>query len=241
MAGGEPFANLRVEQLPNNQRLLRSRVDPRTPVGHLQVEPLVGWLSDQESFRHRLLFACGCCRMLWPLLNERAREAVQLVERFADGQASEQEVRSVRHAGGHATDPPRAWAAEAVGALTARDHDWELTVADRAARALRDAAGEPFWAEARQRQMHLLQDVCGSLVCPVTMKPVWLGWNDGTVVKIAQVIHDAHRFADLPILADALEEAGCTDSAILEHCRNHPEHARGCWVIDGILASRQGA
>ena len=47
----------------------------------------------------------------------------------------------------------------------------------------------------------------------------WQRWNDGTVPKIAQVIHDERRFEDMPILADALEEAGCDDEDILRHCR----------------------
>jgi hypothetical protein len=52
---------------------------------------------------------------------------------------------------------------------------------------------------------------------------------------LAQVIYDERRFADLPILADALEEAGCTNTDILDHCRLPGEHVRGCWVVDLIL------
>ncbi len=47
----------------------------------------------------------------------------------------------------------------------------------------------------------------------------WLAWNDGTIPKLAQAIYDERRFADMPLLADALEEAGCEDAAILGHCR----------------------
>ena len=60
-------------------------------------------------------------------------------------------------------------------------------------------------------------------------------WNDGTVRKLAQAIYDDRRFADLPILADALEEAGCADAAILAHCRGGGEYVRGCWVVDLLL------
>jgi hypothetical protein len=53
---------------------------------------------------------------------------------------------------------------------------------------------------------------------------------------MARVLYDDHRFEDLPILADALEEAGCDDDGVLSHCRLFPRHARGCWVVDAILA-----
>jgi hypothetical protein len=63
----------------------------------------------------------------------------------------------------------------------------------------------------------------------------WLTWNNATVPAIAQRICDERTFHDLPILADALEEAGCTDADILAHCRGGGEHVRGCWVVDSIL------
>ena len=63
----------------------------------------------------------------------------------------------------------------------------------------------------------------------------WLRWNDATVVRLAQRIYYERRFADLPILADALEEAGCTNADILDHCRRPGPHVRGCWVVDLVL------
>jgi len=65
--------------------------------------------------------------------------------------------------------------------------------------------------------------------------PDWLTWNGGTVPKLAQGIYDEVRFQDLPVLADALEEAGCTYAAILDHCRQSGGHARGCWAVDLLL------
>ena len=65
--------------------------------------------------------------------------------------------------------------------------------------------------------------------------PSWLAWNDGAIRKIAQTIYDARAFDRLPLLADALEDAGCTDAAILSHCREPGEHVRGCWVVDLLL------
>ena len=56
-----------------------------------------------------------------------------------------------------------------------------------------------------------------------------------TVVQLAQSIYDDRAFDRLPILADALEEAGCTDAAILDHCRGPGPHVRGCWAVDLLL------
>jgi hypothetical protein len=54
---------------------------------------------------------------------------------------------------------------------------------------------------------------------------------------MAQAIQAEGRFEDLPILADALEEAGCTDPRVLDHCRSPGSHARGCWLVDLILGA----
>jgi hypothetical protein len=55
------------------------------------------------------------------------------------------------------------------------------------------------------------------------------------VRHLAREIDQRCRFQELPILADALEEAGCQDEAILTHCRAPAEHVRGCWVVDALL------
>ena len=65
--------------------------------------------------------------------------------------------------------------------------------------------------------------------------PSWLSWNDGAVYRIAQDIYDTRTFDHLPILADALEDAGCTNVDILSHCRGPGPHVRRCWAINLIL------
>ena len=65
-----------------------------------------------------------------------------------------------------------------------------------------------------------------------------LDWNDGTVVKLANTIYDDRAFDRLPILADALQDAGCQDADILGHCRHADVHVRGCWVVD-LLTGRK--
>jgi hypothetical protein len=82
----------------------------------------------------------------------------------------------------------------------------------------------------------LIRDILGPLPFrPVTVHPSWLEWKGGTVVQLARSIYEDRRFTDLPILADALEEAGCNDRDILGHCRSGLDHVRGCWVVDLVL------
>jgi hypothetical protein len=193
--------------------------------------------DDPRKWR---LFACGCCRQVWFLLNATStRRAVERVEEFADGKASSQEVFAASYTSQPSFLTARAWAAEAVATLTAWDtSDTVLLVAHHAARALRDADHGIDWTAARQRQAALLLDIFGKLNEPIVLDPRWLSWNDATVRKMADTIYQEHRFADMPILADALEEAGCDRGDILDHCRQHPEHARGCWLLDAIRRER---
>jgi Clp amino terminal domain, pathogenicity island component len=65
--------------------------------------------------------------------------------------------------------------------------------------------------------------------------PSWLTRNDGAVAKLVRAIYEELRWDELPVLADLLEEFGCTDREILDHLRQPREHRRGCWVIDLFL------
>jgi hypothetical protein len=68
--------------------------------------------------------------------------------------------------------------------------------------------------------------------------PTWLSWNDDAAVKLAQRIHDQHSWHELPMLAQVLEQAGCTDGEILNHCLRPPEHSNNCWVVEVLLVNR---
>ncbi|HUR55352.1 MAG TPA: hypothetical protein VMZ71_14560 [Gemmataceae bacterium] len=78
----------------------------------------------------------------------------------------------------------------------------------------------------------LLRDVFGNPFRPVTFLP---DWRTSTVLALAQRMYESRDFSAMPILADALMDAGCTDGAILTHCRGQGPHARGCWCVDAIL------
>jgi hypothetical protein len=78
----------------------------------------------------------------------------------------------------------------------------------------------------------LIRDIFGNPFRPVTFGPAW---RTATVASLAQASYDERAFDRLPILADALEDAGCTNADILGHCRGGGEHVRGCWVVDLVL------
>ena len=102
-----------------------------------------------------------------------------------------------------------------------------------------DATMEQIQAQARRQNdadlAVLLFDIFGNPFRPVAVDPGWLIWHDGLLVSMARRMYDSRDFADMPILADALEEAGCTNPAVLSHCRGSETHVRGCWVVDILL------
>jgi hypothetical protein len=69
------------------------------------------------------------------------------------------------------------------------------------------------------------------------LDPTWLSANGSAVASLARAIAEERRFDDLPVLADALEEAGCTDVNVLTHCRDPGEHAARCWVLELLLGN----
>ena len=81
-------------------------------------------------------------------------------------------------------------------------------------------------------QSGLIHCVFGDPFRPVTLG---LTWTTPALVQLTQGIYDDRRFEDLPILADALEEAGCQEQSILDHLRSPGPHVRGCWPLDLIL------
>jgi hypothetical protein len=78
-----------------------------------------------------------------------------------------------------------------------------------------------------------LREIFGDLFHPVIFEP---GWQSVAAVGVAQAMYDEGDFSAMPILADALEEAGCSDPQVVSHCREKGEHVRGCWVVDLVLS-----
>ena len=193
-------------------------------------------------------FSCACCRRIWHLLpDEASRTAVRVAEQYLDGLASvelldtasraaEMHGGSAANAAASAAFPTRELgnngidvAAHAADAVVYADPRFIPGGADR------DSAVRAGLAE-RSAQADLLRDIFGNPFRPVPrVDPTVLTWNAGTVVQLAQAIYEDRAFDRLPILADALEEAGCSDQNILVHCRSEGPHVRGCWVVDLLL------
>jgi hypothetical protein len=214
--------------------------------------PMLVFLVDKASDRKLRLFAVACCRRIWHLLiDKRSREAVEVAELYADGRATDEELET-------ASDSAHSvWDADMERAAT--EGKWDrrsrLPYYGASAAAYNVAIPLGWWGAAPAfvapdeiaretvpdtgaegaAQCLLMWDIFGNPFRPVALEHVWLAWNDGTIPKIAQAIYDERAFDRMPMLADALEEAGCTDADILAHCRSGHEHVRGCWVVDLIL------
>jgi hypothetical protein len=103
-------------------------------------------------------------------------------------------------------------------------------------RQLNPTIRDPARRETLALQAELFRELFGNPFRPVAIDPAWRQANDGTVVQLAQAIYEDRSFEAMPILADALLDAGCQDGAILEHCHAPREHVKGCWVVDLILS-----
>jgi hypothetical protein len=210
---------------------------------------------EQELSERRLrLFACACTRRVWPLLTrEPVRAAVGTAERFADGLAGRDDLRAgwlaVRKALGtaplgthwehalmaalNATTEPmtrhRAGDAARYAAL-ALDADWQSGAPIDKEADDRRRSGSP--AE-RALQCRLVRD----LVPPphAAIDPAWRAWEGGQVLALARAVRAEQDWGDMPVLADALEEAGCRDEAVLGHCRGGGPHTLACWVLELLL------
>jgi hypothetical protein len=211
---------------------------------------MLEWLrhSRKASDRKLRLFAVASCRLCYEndlQYSAAGQAAVDVAERYADGSASGEELT---HAAEAASES--GWnSTDAVFGFT-RASEADYTAARVAGQSTADAAQavslakyELGYAEMTAAQAALLRDLFGTLPFrAIRIDPVWLTWNDGTVTKLAEAAYE-HRSlpagtldqARLAVLADALEEAGCTDAALLAHLRSPGPHVRGCFALDAVL------
>jgi hypothetical protein len=215
------------------------------------------------SERKLRLLLVGCCRRWWPVFTaERLTTAIETAEQYADGGVSDSDRdpawRQTRYTVFESLcRPNEATHYEAVQAAfflyfpdnrlrdSLVDNPGETQAADGLSR-IRRAAGkwltqtdggipldpQAVIAAEQVAQANLLRCVAGNPFRPVHAGS---GWRTAPVVGIAEAAYAGRAFDRLPIMADALEDAGCADADILTHCRAHPEHARGCWVVDLLL------
>lgn len=207
-------------------------------------DAMLEFLQLAGNPRKSRLFGVACCRHIWHLMDDaRSRNAVVTAEWSIDGLADEEEMFSAYSAAGdaigdligqadlsaYAPSAAAGWLAECC----AGPHSYKWTSVAR------------FILDAKADKVAWLRDIFGNPFRPVTIDPAWTTWNNCTVVKLAEAIYqdrdlpsgclDAGRMA---ILADALEDAGCSDEDILPHCRGPGPHVRGCWVVDLLLGKK---
>jgi hypothetical protein len=186
--------------------------------------------------RKSRLFACGCFRILWPSIQCRqVRRSVEVAEARADRLATDQQMEEHRYPYG--------------GEIDSLDHGLQLAVQSLMIPNLNPAyvawgvraSIDPFrygpnqYSEGCPEQADLLRDVVGNPFRAVAFEA---GWRTSTAVALAQQMYDSRDFGIMPILGDALQDAGCESADVLDHCRRAGPHVRGCWVVDAILRKK---
>jgi hypothetical protein len=204
---------------------------------------LVQQVRGKVSDRKLRLFACACVRQVWYLLSdERCRQAVITAEAFADGQTTVERLAAARSAAQSAKDDVKTsnWAIRdaANAAWVSCRVEAEVTAwaaAWNARSSTARGAEQTVMDSVMKGHCDLFREVFGNPYRSVAVDHTWLTWGEGRVLQAAQALYDDRAFDRLPLLADALEDAGCDDAAILCHCRSGGEHVRGCWVVDLLL------
>ncbi len=217
--------------------------NPESLIEHLQTSSKSALIKHYPNYPRKFrLVACACVQHIWSALrDERSRQAVQTAARYADGLVGKDQLReaaiqarAVEDALFGTREVRAAWAARAARLTAEVDPWWVL-------RGTCIAVGQVVfgWKRAREseercRQADLLREILGNPFHPVDVDSRWLRWQQGTVRRLAETIYAEDAFDVFPVLADALEEAGCGNIDILNHCRGPGPHGRGCWVLDRL-------
>ena len=203
-------------------------------------QAMLSHINGKVSDRKRRLFAYACCQKIWSRMEyEEIRQAVKTAEKFADGLASMEELEKdyfaalsvVESKDFRPINGPAHWAAYWTAHWAAESaaiwaSEWS------AESEAEDADDETAYWTAQNIQAHILRDIVGNPFKPITFQTQW---KTHTILPLAQSMYDDRDFTAMPILGDALEEAGCDNEEILRHCRSEGLHYRGCWVLDLVL------
>jgi hypothetical protein len=215
----------------------------------LMIRHLIRHLGYDPRKRKLTLLSAACLRRVWDwLFDPRSRHAVEVAEQFADGCATEAELRTVREAarqyGLDSSTPiprePHSKVYYSAGEAAWRDHISD--VHPYAADATAWCQGETqvaITAPEEQAQVQLIRDIFGNPFRPVRCDP---SGQTPTIVSLAQAAYDERALPSghldpnrLGVLGDVLEEPGCADQTILDHLRGPGPHVRACWPVDLIL------
>ncbi|MCI0456133.1 MAG: hypothetical protein L0Z62_04030 [Gemmataceae bacterium] len=197
-----------------------------------------------KSSRKFRLAAVACCRCFWDCLPVEHQAAIDASERYADKLVAYADLYAIGTKcwavlGNH---QPQTRAAidsthrqALIGFQGVLYHLLRCAWGGPQFSEPRDPGYDAAWEENCRRLCQIIRDIFGNPFCPAVADPTWLSWNGGAVVALAKAMYEDRRFEEMPLLADALEEAGCTDESILSHCRGANQHVRGCWVLDLLL------
>jgi hypothetical protein len=200
-------------------------------------EAMLDFLGGRVTERKVRLFACACVRRHWnAVADERSRRAIEVAERYADGLANEIER-------GEAWDEASSVVVKdalAIAAMYAVESDLEYVHGDLVQVGIARGVVREVLSRGGTEQAalsDLLRCVFGPrpFGTPPRVADTLRIWEHRTVPGLARTIYEEHAFDLLPVLADALEEAGCTDGIILDHLRGAGTHARGCFALDSCL------
>jgi hypothetical protein len=199
------------------------------------------------SARKLRLFAVYCCRdILSPDTEPEVRHAVEVVEQYAEGLATEEEVNAAREAVFHLWLDYFGGAGPllttALGLISsAVDNPFRTAILGSQGAIEACEATDAYRRAARIQEIESLQAAWVRDIFPSPFRPKfvtrdWFRWNHGTALIIAHQMYESRDFGAMPILADALQDAGCDNEDILNHCRDaSATHVRGCWVVDLVL------
>ncbi|WP_439623492.1 hypothetical protein [Gemmata sp.] len=202
--------------------VVRLATDPRT----------VFHLTPPDVERKLRLYYCACARTRWDAPSDDARHAVATVECRADGGTDREGwVRARRFAHAALQAVTRVWWAPEEQRPTVF-LDALVAAAVRAHRGLGDRFAPPVYLVNTADQVALLNEVFGNPFAPVAVRSAWA---TRTVVDLSQLIATDRAFELMPVLGDALQDAGCDSAAVLDHCYRPAAHARGCWLLDALL------
>jgi len=202
-----------------------------------ELTPMLQYLGNGGSSRKLRLFACSCFRSIWHQLKEDgARRMVELAEDLVDCADAASTTSVFFRAWNGVAGMLRASLSDGLYAyvrdlISPNVTMGLVTYLTQSTWLVSDRPGE----EASRLHLALLRDIRGNPFRPATVDKRWLTWNEETVTRIATAVYAERAFDRLPILADALEDAGCDDADLLDHLRGPGPHVRGCWALDLIL------
>ncbi|AMV29304.1 hypothetical protein VT84_33220 [Gemmata sp. SH-PL17] len=201
---------------------------------------LVKFAANKVSERKIRLFTVGSCRLIWTLITKKPyRVAVEVAEAFADGEATKKALTAARIAARTTVAAEKKYAKLQVAAACLDTVNANVVSGafgasvDVPSAALYRGTDDWDYDATKLTILALLRDVVGPLPFrKVTVKPAW---RTSTAVALASQMYEARDFSAMPILGDALQDAGCDNDEVLDHCRGPGPHVRGCWVVDLVL------